>query len=165
MASFGCLWSAFGGPWADFGLLLTLLGALGLPLGVLWAPVVPFGMPLGSLWSSFGLPLAILGHMEPSWDSQNLRMIIDERGCNCSSKPVVLDERVDNSSKIIDIHYRQMCQIHGTVFKNQLFGTQPPEPAEPVEPAEVVSASAAQTLPSTRAGGQDDGSSTNSLKL
>ena len=74
---------------------------------------------------------------------------------------MVLDERGENQSKIIDIHYREMCQIHETVFTNQLFGTQPPEPAEP---AEVVSASAAQTLPSTRAGGQDDGSSTNSLK-
>ena len=38
------------------------------------------------------------------------------------------------------------------------FGNLPPEPPEPPEPAEVVSASAAQTLPSTRTGGQDDGS-------
>ena len=74
------------------------------------------------------------------------------------SKPLILDESGGHPSKIIDIHYREMCQIHETVFKNQLFGTQPPEPAEPAEPAEVVSASAAQTLPSTRAGGQDDGS-------
>ena len=65
LASFGCLWSAFGVPWADFGLLLTLLGTLGLPLGVLWAPAVPFGVPLGSLWPAFGVPLAVLGHMEP----------------------------------------------------------------------------------------------------
>ena len=80
---------------------------------------------------------------------------------------MVLDERGENTSKITDIHYREMCKIHETVFKNQLFGTQPPEPAKPLEPAEspeVVSASAVQTLPSTRAGGQDDGSSTNSLK-
>ena len=78
---------------------------------------------------------------------------------------MVLDERGEKTSKITDIHYREMCQIHETLFKNQLFGTQPPEPAEPAESPEVVSASAAQTLPSTRAGGQDDGSSTNSLKL
>ena len=53
----------------SFGFLLTLLGALGIPLGTLWAHVVPFGVPLGSLWPAFGVPLAILGHMEPSWDS------------------------------------------------------------------------------------------------
>ena len=64
LASFGCLWSAFGAPWADFGLLLTPLGTPGLPLVVLWAPAVPFGVPLGSLWPAFGVPLAILGHME-----------------------------------------------------------------------------------------------------
>ena len=54
----------------------------------------------------------------------------------------------ENKSEIIDIHYREMCKIHETVLKNQLFGTQSPEPAEPPEPAEspeVVSASAAQT--------------------
>ena len=62
---FGCLWSAFGAPWADFALLFTLLGTLGLPLGVLWAPAVPLGVPLGSLWPAFGVPLAVLGHMEP----------------------------------------------------------------------------------------------------
>ena len=35
---------------------------------------------------------------------------------------------------------------------------------DPADPAEVVAATAARTLPSTRAGGQDDGSYTNSLK-
>ena len=130
--------------------------------------MVPFGVPLGSLWPAFGVPLAIMGHMEPTWDSQKLPTIIDERGCNCTSKPMVLDERGEKiTSTITDIHYREMCQTHETVFKNQLFGTQPPEPAEPPESAEspeAVSASAVQTL-LPRAGGQDDGSSTNSLKL
>ncbi len=36
--------------------------------------------------------------------------------------------------------------------------------ADPADPPDQVSESAAQTLPSTRAGGQDDGSYTNSLK-
>ena len=60
-----------------------------------------------------------------------------------------------------------MCQIHETVNKKKLFGTQPPEPGQPAErpeSLEVVSASADQTPPSTRAGGQDDVSFTNSLK-
>ena len=34
----------------------------------------------------------------------------------------------------------------------------PADPADPSDPPEVVAASAARTLPSTRAGGQDDGS-------
>ena len=34
-----------------------------------------------------------------------------------------------------------------------------PDPADPPDPPETVSASAPQTLPSTRAGGQDDVSS------
>jgi len=64
LVSFWCLSSAFGAPWADFATLSTLLGTPGLPLVVLWAPAVPFGVPLGSLWPAFGVPLAILGHME-----------------------------------------------------------------------------------------------------
>ena len=126
------------------------------------SPWFPFGHPLGScgsLWSALGLPLAglgvplaILGHMEPCWNSYKIPTITYERGCNCTSKPMVLDERGEKTSKIMDIHYRQMCQIHDTVFKKTAFWNLPPEPAE------VVSASAAQTLPSTRAGGQDDGS-------
>ena len=40
----------------------------------------------------------------------------------------------------------------------------PPDPADPADRQEVVSATAARSLPSTRAGGQDDGSLTNSLK-
>ena len=38
------------------------------------------------------------------------------------------------------------------------------DPPDPDYPADQVSESAAGTLPSTRAGGQDDGSYTNSLK-
>ena len=40
----------------------------------------------------------------------------------------------------------------------------PSDPADPADPAEVVAASPPRTLPSTRAGGQDDVSYTNSLK-
>ena len=65
VASFGCLWSAFGFPWADFGLLLTPSGARGLQVGILWVPLAPFGMTLSSPWPAFGIPLAVLEHMEP----------------------------------------------------------------------------------------------------
>ena len=44
------------------------------------------------------------------------------------------------------------------------FPRDPADPPDPPDPAEVGAASAVQTLPSTRAGGQDDGSLTNSLK-
>ena len=49
----------------------------------------------------------------------------------------------------------QLWQIHGKTQQHLAFWNLPPEPAEPPE---VVSASAAQTPLSTRAGGQDDGS-------
>ena len=54
LASFGCLWNAFGAPWADFELRFDSLGS----------PWVPSGRPLaafGSLWPAFGLPLALFG--------------------------------------------------------------------------------------------------------
>ena len=59
-----------------------------------------------------------------------------------------------------------MCQLRETVNTNHFWNSLvvPAELAELAEPAEVVSASADQTLPSTRAGGQDDRSLTNSLK-
>ena len=38
------------------------------------------------------------------------------------------------------------------------------DPADPADLPDQVSETAARTLPSTRAGGQDDGSYTNSLK-
>ena len=56
MASFRCLWTAFGAAGPTLDSILTLLGALGLPLGVLWPPLDAFG----SLWSALGLPLAAL---------------------------------------------------------------------------------------------------------
>ena len=61
----------------------------------------------------------------------------------------------------LDDLYQDMSQIQETLNENTALGNLP---AEPAEPAEVVSASAAQTLPPTRAGGQDGGSYTNSLK-
>ena len=70
-----------------------------------------------------------------------LPTIIDERGCKLTSKPLILDERGEQTSKTNDIHYRQMCQIQA--FWNS--PADPTEPLDPAEPAEVVSASAAQT--------------------
>ena len=56
MASFGCLWTTFGAPWADLGLLLTFGGALGLPLGSCGSLWDALGLPLAGLWDPFGHP-------------------------------------------------------------------------------------------------------------
>ena len=82
MASFGYLWSAFGVPWADFGVLFDSFGSPWVPFG---RPFDAFGsLGLGSLWPSFGVPLAVLRHMEPS-------------GCNLTMKPMIIDERGEKS--------------------------------------------------------------------
>ena len=46
----------------------------------------------------------------------------------------------------------------------RIFSDEPDE-ADEVDEPEMVAATAARSLPSTRAGGQDDGSLTNSLKI
>ena len=54
LASFGCLWNAFGAPWLDFGFRFQSLGS----------PWAPSGRPLGafgSLWPALGPPLAVFG--------------------------------------------------------------------------------------------------------
>ncbi len=38
-------------------------GRLGAPVADFGLPLAPFAVPLGSLWPSFGVPLAILGHL------------------------------------------------------------------------------------------------------
>ena len=37
------------------------------------------------------------------------------------SKAMIIDGRGEHPSKLIDIKYQLMCQIHETVFPNQLF--------------------------------------------
>ena len=52
--------------------------------------------------------------------------------------------------------------------QNQASRNSPPDPADPADPGdppEMGGPAAVDSLPSTRAGGQDDGSLTNSLKL
>ena len=59
--------------------------------------------------------------------------IIDERGCNLTSKPLIIDGRDANLRKIINNKYRHMCQIHETVFKIQLFGICMSNPRVPLK--------------------------------
>ena len=131
------LWRAFGLPWADFDALL-------IPLGTLWVPfgrsLGPFGRPLrpfGSLWSALGLPVAALwtpfGHSGTNGACLKLiTNIYDYRReeLNLTSKPMILGDRGENPSKILAIDYREMCQIHETVFKNKLSRICPLVPAK-----------------------------------
>jgi len=86
----------------------------------------------------FGQPL---GYLWPSWGIWSLL------------------EVHKNTCKIIDVDYREICQIHETVIKNQLleFAWRTHGPAGLAE--ELLGPPG-----STRAGGQDDVSFTNSLK-
>jgi len=92
-------------------------------------------------------------------------MIIDERGCNLTSTPTIIDGRGEHLSKIFDNDYREMCQIHETVVKKQLLGNlhSGPRLSRLSRGSGVMKCSS--DPPSTRAGGQDDVSFTNSLKL
>ena len=110
------------------------LGQLWVPFGSFGSPWAPFGCslgPFGSLWPALGLPLALFGSR---WGALRPHWQFYWK---------------------LDVLYREMFQIHETALKTTVFLNLL---AEPAEPAEVVSASATQTLPSTRAGGQDDGS-------
>ena len=51
-----------------------------------------------------------------------------------TSKPTIIDGRGENPSKIFDIDYREMYQIHETVFKNQLLGICIAVPLVPLVP-------------------------------
>jgi len=124
--------------------------------------VMPWGA-LGSLWPAFGLPLAILGHMEPAWNSWKIHTIIDERGC-LTSKPMITDGRGEHPSKIIDIDYREICQIHETVVKNQLLWICMAVPQVQLVPRKWCH-KVLLGPPRPRARGQDDVSFTSSLKL
>ena len=114
------------------------MGVFGVPwadFGFLLTPLGALGLPLGILWAPldpFGLPLGSLWlSLGSPWATLAILVKI--------GRP--LPRNVSNSRN---------CQ-QKTAFWNL-----PPDAADAPEPAEVVSAS--QTLPSTRAGGQDDGS-------
>jgi len=127
LASFGCLWNAFGAPWADFGFHFDSLGSpwalSGRPLGA-FGPLWP---ALGPPLALFGQPLGHIGNFIEIW------MSFTEK-CVKFTKPY---------SKItFCVFARRSRRSHGSgVMK------------------------CCSDPPFTRAGGQDDVSFTNSLKL
>ena len=80
------------------------------------------------------------------------------------SEPYDLDETVMKKSKKHCTGASSESEVDDPSIKNAGFGTHPNNLADPADlpdlpdPAEAVSSTAARTLPSTRAGGQDDGS-------
>ena len=101
-----------------------------LPLGALGLPLSPFGEPLAPFGRPLGSLLLALG------------------------SPGAIPGFSNN-----ELHFcEQMCKNHCKTQQDIAFWNLPPEAPEAADAPEVVSASAAQTPPSTRAGGQDDGS-------
>ena len=145
---FGFPWVSLGCLWADIGLALAPFNPFGLHLAVLWAPFGPFA----SLWGGPGLPLAILwAHLAGLWNHFGALW-----------EPVISlgpGPPLQTSSS--------MFTVCDACAQNQASWNTPPEPRESAGATgtgEVVSRTAARSPPPTRAGGQDDGSYTNSLK-
>ncbi len=140
-----------GSLWANFWLLALLWGALGLPWSPLWpsqaplgCPLAAFGRPLGPLWANFGR-LSLL------WGALGLPL-----GCLGS-----LWGALGQLGRLRGPHRRPMALKYRAWRQNQASGNLP---ADPADPGEVVARSAVRSPTSTRAGGQDDVSFTNSLK-
>ena len=124
------------------------LGSFWLPLGALWSHLAVlwarFG-PFASLWDALGLPLAILwAHLAGLW-----------------SRFGTLWESVGRLGPLpsnfkLNVHRLRCLCIKSSLLEHA---------AGAAGTGEVVSRTAARSPPPTRAGGQDDGSYTNSLKL
>ena len=120
---------------------LASLGSTLVSFWLLLTPLGALGLPLGVLWAPldlFGLPLG------PRWLSL---------GSPWATFAILL--KIGRPLPWNVTNSRNCHQKSASVYL----------PGGPGGPAEVVSWSAARTLPSTRAGGQDDVSYTNSLKL
>ena len=137
----GCLWLEFGAHLAPFGLPL---GPLGGPMGSRGAPL---GVPRGSLGGPLGIPWASLG---VPWGS-----LVDPLGCPGGALGCLGRCRG---------HFFQICQKLDAQFRANVSNvprlrieSSLPSFARVAWPARGNgSQSAAQTPPSTRAGGQDD---------
>ncbi len=96
LASFWCLWSAFGFPWRDFGVHLAPFGVHLAPFGVHLVPfgvhLVPFGVhlaPFGGHLVAFenpwGPPWAAKGHILgfcQKWASNSGPMALKSAACH-----------------------------------------------------------------------------------
>ncbi len=136
-------WVSLGCLWADVGLALAPFNPFGLHLAVLWAPFGPFA----SLWGALGLPLAVLwAHLAGLWS---------RFGALWEPVGSLGPPWAPPSNFKLNVH-RLRCLSTKSSLLEHATGA--------VGTSEVVSRTAARSPPPTRAGGQDDGSYTNSLK-
>ena len=124
------------------------IGLLGVPFGAPW-------VSLGSLWDAIGLFLAVLGAafapFGVPWGALGLPLVALGGPCGCF--PEILETGDLVSYEVTRIAVR-------SAFLELAAGA-----AGATGATEMVSKMVARTPPPTRAGGQDDGSYTNSLKL
>ena len=105
-------------------------------------PLAPFGPTLGS----FGRPL------ESLWRSLGARGL-------------PLGRLGSPSNLKLNVHRLGSLRIESSLLEHAAEAAEAAGAAGATETTEVVSRTAARSPPPTRAGGQDDGSYTNSLKL
>ena len=135
MASLGFLWGDFGFAFVPLGWHWAQFNFLWGPMGQIFNSFGSSGMILGFLWVPFGSLLHPVGGLGPGLGQGEILMLVGRE------------------------KYRVECT-------KSLFGTLQRIPSASVEirrigrnQSDVVATSAPQTLPSTRAGGQDDVSS------
>ena len=137
VVSFGPTLGSLGSLWPDFGSLLLPWGDFRLPLVVLWGP-----FQIGPTFGFFGSSGVTLGSL---WVS-----------CGVPLAPIGLPRARPWPGR--DLSAFGEGKVSFRVHETTVWDTEPDLPDLP-ERTEVVAASAPQTLPSTRAGGQDDVSS------
>ena len=69
---------------------------------------------LGSLWASFGIPLAVLRISNLGEIPENIFAIIDERVCNLTTKPTIIERRGE-------IPLKQCSKTNAHVLQQSLF--------------------------------------------
>ena len=137
-APFGCLWGPFGSLWGPFGSLWAPFGSLWGPFGRLW---VPFGSLWVSIWVPLGCPWGSWGPWGAPWAAEGhiLRFV----------QNLDLQFRPDGS---------EVCSLP-TKYSLVEFTR-----GDPIM-REKWHMDCSSEPPFSRAGGQDDGSYTNSFKL
>ena len=132
---------------SPFGLPWVSLVCLWLPLRWLCAPLALFGCPwapFGSLWGALGLPLGVIGlPLGRPW------LALGALGS------VWVPLGSVGSLWELNVHRLRCLSTKSSLLEHAAGAT---------GATETVSRTAARSPPPTRAGGQDDGSYTNSLK-
>ena len=147
-------------------------GRLWLPLGRLWVPFRSIGMPFWLIWDALGLIWGPLGHIGVPWGRLGEPLGALGRLLGCLLGPLGPPW---GALGCLGAPFGDPWDAY--INKKLIFSNPPRLPTKSslrehaagvtgvTEAAEMVSRTVARTPPSTHAGGQDDGSYTNSLKL